>query len=320
MIAAPPGGSRDGLAHRAVLTFSLVTAFALGVLVGRQFLATGSAGTRPPKARPENPDVQGRPGSPGQEFVSRVLLEDANAKIRTLEDESVEMAVALAQAERAGRSSPRALLESLLIEPGEVVYAIDLFNRAQQSGSECIKALAMEMKLYDHYSPDDAKKVAFVSVNAWQLSQAGLVAARFLGQNMSPEVAADLNGSFEQPGVLRAGNWLAAVAFHEAGDATYMTRWSNRANDAIAEAREADLESRLYLRVCSLATTLESDEVLLAASESGVPELRRLAIPGLQRSATVNYRARHALERLVEDGDPKVGEAALVALRVLEAR
>jgi len=274
-------------------------------------------------ALPNSPLVSSLPMNDGSLPVDpRASDPPVAASMKALEAENEALMAEVIRLGTEKRFTPRELLEALLSEPGEIVLNTDLFLRAQESDSAFVKALAMELKLYDHYSPADSERVAFGAVETMQLTPSGLVAARFLGQRISPELRVELEGAFSGriTEVSPAGNWLAAAALYESGDPSCMLRWSSAAESEIALADRPSAAILAYLTACSLWTPPESSPVLLAASRSRIAAVRRLSIPGLQRAAREDPAALEALRALSNDEESSVKEKAAIALRILPAQ
>lgn len=302
------------------ITTGVLLALVIGLLIGYT-LGTDSMpiAQTPPSEGSGEPLVTGP--QPNVSAASDQLLAAIQARVSQLEEENASLIEELAQSKSPRNLSALELLEALLLEPGEVAFNTELYLRAQDSDSPFIKALAMEVKLYEHYSPADAEKVALGAVDTLQLSPAGLIAARYLGEHISTNLRKVLHGAFsgQATALQPAGNWLVATALYDAGDHSYMALWSNAVETEIVSATTPTAELVSYMEACSLRPMPETEGVLLAASRSPVAAMRLLSIGGLRKCALYNPEARDALVALSSDSTASIRDKATVALRILDA-
>ncbi|MCA8962778.1 MAG: hypothetical protein KDC38_19780, partial [Planctomycetes bacterium] len=104
-------------------------------------------------------------------------LKEAQGKVAELKSQLADKSRQLAEVSERTRSTPRRILESLFVEPGEEVYTKELIDRARNHESPQIRALVKELQL-SYYSHEDALKLAWAQVESHAQTPAGLVAAK----------------------------------------------------------------------------------------------------------------------------------------------
>jgi hypothetical protein len=244
--------------------------------------------------------------------------ETQTAEITSLRREIEELREALAAAEEQQVPTPKALLESLLVQPDEVIYTAELIGRALASENELVNALGTRLA-FEHFLPEDVERLARTIVSEIRVSESGLVAASYLAERITPESRREIEGLFSPSDRMPAGNWLAAATLHLAGDSTWLAIWGDAASREIRGSTGVTPAIQRYLDACRVLPEPDVEAVLLAAADSEIPAIRLRAIPGLGRFARESALSRRALEGLLEDPMEGIRERAAVAMRIVEA-